>query len=261
MQGTPRFRGAPGPGSWHRKYPRVPATQTCAHPRRPPRPRGPRVPAARPGLVGTAPRRGNPPNSPAPRLQGPAGGLGLPTQRWAAGRAGRRGGGGTRPGLRAASPPTLPEGEEDDGLDGEELEHRLEGPQQLPGGEVEEEQGVERQADGGVVDEGDVEVAAVDAADEGSGRSGGHGRASNDQTGTLPPKAQEAPRGGAGGLAGPGRESGPSAEDVALLRPLPRPPAHCQVGVPVCERVHVCVRTHEHCACCHVCACSLARVP
>lgn len=63
----------------------------------------------------------------------------------------------------SAAPPTLPEREEDDGLDGEELEDRLEGLQKLPGGEVEKEQGVESQADGGVVDEGDVEIAAVDA--------------------------------------------------------------------------------------------------
>lgn len=61
------------------------------------------------------------------------------------------------------SPPTLPEREEDDRLDGEELEDRLEGLQELPGGEVEKEQGVEGQADGDIVDEGDVEVATVDA--------------------------------------------------------------------------------------------------
>lgn len=61
------------------------------------------------------------------------------------------------------SPPTLPEREEDDCLDGEELEDRLKGLQELPGGEVEKEQGVEGQADGDIVDEGDVEVAAVDA--------------------------------------------------------------------------------------------------
>ena len=61
-------------------------------------------------------------------------------------------------------PPTLPEREEDDGLDGEEFEDGLKGLQQLPGGRVEEEQGVQRQADRGVVDEGDVQVAAADAA-------------------------------------------------------------------------------------------------
>lgn len=61
------------------------------------------------------------------------------------------------------STPTLPEREEDDRLDGEELEDRLKGLQELPGGEVEKEQGVEGQADGDIVDEGDVEVATVDA--------------------------------------------------------------------------------------------------
>lgn len=71
------------------------------------------------------------------------------------------------------NPPTLPEGEEDDGLDGEEFEDGFKGLQELPGGEVEEEQGVESQADGDVVDEGDVEVAAVDAgARAGAGGSG-----------------------------------------------------------------------------------------
>lgn len=67
---------------------------------------------------------------------------------------------GSSPCLTA--PHTLPEREEDDGLDGEELEDRLKGPQELPGGEVEKEQCVEGQADGDVVDEGDIEVAAVD---------------------------------------------------------------------------------------------------
>lgn len=61
------------------------------------------------------------------------------------------------------SAPTLPEREEDDRLDGEELEDRLKWLQELPGGEVEKEQGVEGQADGDIVDEGDVEVATVDA--------------------------------------------------------------------------------------------------
>ena len=62
-----------------------------------------------------------------------------------------------------SGPPTLPEREEDHGLDSEELEDGLEGPQELLGGEVEEGQGIERQADGGVVQEGDVEVAAAHA--------------------------------------------------------------------------------------------------
>ena len=55
--------------------------------------------------------------------------------------------------------PTLPEGQEDDRLDGEELEDRVERPQEVLGAEVEEEQGVECERDGDVVDQGDVEVA------------------------------------------------------------------------------------------------------
>lgn len=54
--------------------------------------------------------------------------------------------------------PTLPEGEEDDGLDHEELEHGAVRAEQLPGGEVKEEEGVQRQAHGDVVDDGDVQV-------------------------------------------------------------------------------------------------------
>lgn len=42
---------------------------------------------------------------------------------------------------------TLPEGQEDDRLDHEELEHGAVGAEQLPGGKVEEEEGVEGQAD------------------------------------------------------------------------------------------------------------------
>ncbi len=45
------------------------------------------------------------------------------------------------------SPPTLPEGEEDDRLDHQELEHGAVRAEQLPGGEVEEEEGVQRQTD------------------------------------------------------------------------------------------------------------------
>lgn len=60
--------------------------------------------------------------------------------------------------------PALPEGQEDDRLDGEELEHRLVRPQQVAGGEEEEEEGVEGQADREVVDDGDVQVSSVDAA-------------------------------------------------------------------------------------------------
>lgn len=61
---------------------------------------------------------------------------------------------------------TLPKGEEDDGFNGEELEYWLEGSQEVPGGEVEKEQSVESQANGGVVHEGHIQVAAVDAGPE-----------------------------------------------------------------------------------------------
>lgn len=54
---------------------------------------------------------------------------------------------GHRPHTLSSSVPTLPEGEEDDGLDGEELEDGLKGLQELPGGKVEKEQGIEGQAD------------------------------------------------------------------------------------------------------------------
>lgn len=58
---------------------------------------------------------------------------------------------------------TLPEGEEDDGLDHEEFEHGAVRAEQLPRGEVKEEQGVQWQADGDVVDDGDVQVTAGNA--------------------------------------------------------------------------------------------------
>lgn len=58
----------------------------------------------------------------------------------------------------------MPEGEEDDRLDHEELEDGAVGAEQLAGGEVEEEEGVEGQADGDVVDDGHVQVAATHAA-------------------------------------------------------------------------------------------------
>lgn len=64
------------------------------------------------------------------------------------------------PSVVHCSPPTLPEGEEDDRLDHEELEHRVVRNEQLARGEVEEEERVQRQADGDVVDDGDVQVAA-----------------------------------------------------------------------------------------------------
>lgn len=51
---------------------------------------------------------------------------------------------------------TLPEREKDDRLDGKELKDRVIGGQQLLGGKVEQEQGVQGQADGDVVDDCDV---------------------------------------------------------------------------------------------------------
>lgn len=73
------------------------------------------------------------------------------------------GDGAARVGLTGAGKRlTLPEGEEDDGLDHEELEDGAIGAEQVPGGKVEEEEGVEGQADGDVVDDGHVEVAAGD---------------------------------------------------------------------------------------------------
>lgn len=59
---------------------------------------------------------------------------------------------------------TLPEGEEDDGLDHQELEHGAVRAEQGPSGEIEEEQGVEGQADWDVVDDGHVQVSTGDAA-------------------------------------------------------------------------------------------------
>lgn len=59
---------------------------------------------------------------------------------------------------------TLPEGEENDSLDGDELEDRLKRAQQVHGGKVEEEEGIKSQADREVVDDGDVEIAASDTA-------------------------------------------------------------------------------------------------
>ncbi len=53
----------------------------------------------------------------------------------------------------------LPEGEEDDGLDGEEFENRIVGPQEILRGEVEDDQGVQGQRDTHVVDDGHVQVA------------------------------------------------------------------------------------------------------
>jgi hypothetical protein len=53
----------------------------------------------------------------------------------------------------------LPEGEEDDGLDGEEFENRIVGPQEILSCEVEDDQGVQGQRDAHVVDDGHVQVA------------------------------------------------------------------------------------------------------
>lgn len=63
---------------------------------------------------------------------------------------------------------TLPEGEKNDGLDHEELEDGAVGAEQVPGGKVEEEEGVEGQADRDVVDDGHVEVAAGHTGGTGS---------------------------------------------------------------------------------------------
>lgn len=56
-------------------------------------------------------------------------------------------------------PLTLPEGEKDDRLDHEELEHGVVRDEQFTRGEVEEEESVERQTDGDVVDNGHIQVA------------------------------------------------------------------------------------------------------
>lgn len=56
----------------------------------------------------------------------------------------------------------MPKRQEDDRFDHEELEHGAVGAEQLPRGEVKQEESVERQADGDVVDDGYVEVTAGD---------------------------------------------------------------------------------------------------
>ena len=58
---------------------------------------------------------------------------------------------------------TLPEGEENNTLDSEELYDGVEGFQQLLGRVVEEEEPVQGEGDGDVVDDRDVEVASLDA--------------------------------------------------------------------------------------------------
>lgn len=59
--------------------------------------------------------------------------------------------------------PTLPEGEKNDRLDREELYDRVERHQHVLGRKVEQKQAVEGQADGEVVDDGDVDVSAIRA--------------------------------------------------------------------------------------------------
>lgn len=58
---------------------------------------------------------------------------------------------------------TLPERQEDDRLDGEEFEHRVERLEHLPRGSEEQEQAVQSERDREVVHDGDVEVATVGA--------------------------------------------------------------------------------------------------
>lgn len=60
--------------------------------------------------------------------------------------------------------PTLPEGQEDDRFDGQELEDRFKGPQKVTGGRVEEEQSIEGQTHRDVVDDRNIEVASIHAA-------------------------------------------------------------------------------------------------
>ena len=56
---------------------------------------------------------------------------------------------------------TLPEWQEDDRLNREELQNGIKGSEKVLGAEVEEEECVEGQRNGHVVDEGDVEVTLV----------------------------------------------------------------------------------------------------
>lgn len=66
----------------------------------------------------------------------------------------------------AACASTPPGGEENHWLDHQELEHGVEGAEQLTGGEVKEKEGVERQDDRDVVDDGHVQVTAGNAEEE-----------------------------------------------------------------------------------------------
>ena len=63
--------------------------------------------------------------------------------------------------------PTLPEGEEDDRLDDAELEDGVKGREHLLGCQVEHDESVERQGDGQVVNEGDVQVPTVWSVERG----------------------------------------------------------------------------------------------
>ena len=58
--------------------------------------------------------------------------------------------------LKQGQKDALPKGHKDDGLDTEELQNGIKGPQQFACGKVKQEQSVEGQSDGHVVDQGDV---------------------------------------------------------------------------------------------------------
>lgn len=60
----------------------------------------------------------------------------------------------------------MPEGQEDDGFNCEKFEHRFVRPEQVAGGKVKEEESVEGQADGDVVDDCDVKVSSIRTAQE-----------------------------------------------------------------------------------------------
>lgn len=61
---------------------------------------------------------------------------------------------------------TLPEGEKDDWFDHEELEYWVVRDKQFTRSKVEEEESVERQTDGDVVDNGDIQVTTSHAGGE-----------------------------------------------------------------------------------------------
>lgn len=58
----------------------------------------------------------------------------------------------------------MPEGQEDDGLNGEKFEHWFVRPEQVAGGKVEEEERVQSQAHREVVDDCDVQVSSIHTA-------------------------------------------------------------------------------------------------